>query len=147
MLAVVAILAALIAAGLSSNASSDDPAPVASGASAPPEPVTTPEPTTEASATPGETPTAEAESLADTVWATVLENFGGEVSSGSPLFAVTEVEDVSSGTIRVYVQENLDDAGREEVARHTFNMGAFDNDELQTVVVRDASGVDSNHYR
>lgn len=67
--------------------------------------------------------------------------------SSSPLFAVTSVEDVSSGTIRVFVQQDLDDAGREEIARQVFNLGAFNNTALQTVVVQAADGRDSNHYR
>ena len=86
-------------------------------------------------------------SLAETVWSQVEENFPDGITSGSPLFVVTDVEDVSSGIIRVDVQDNLTDDGREEIARHMFNMGALQNDELTTVVVRDLSGRDSNHNR
>lgn len=156
LLGVVVFIAILIGVGVASNMGGGEAEPAATESSAPTEtqaveaPVvetTEPAPAVTAAPTVEAAPTEQAESLADTVWAAVLENFGGEVSSGSPLFAVTEVEDVSTGTIRVYVQQNLDDAGRDEIARHTINMGAFNNDELQTVVVRDASGVDSNHYR
>jgi len=94
------------------------------------------------------TPDAIAEvSLAETVWSQVEDNFPDGITSSSPLFVVTEVEDVSPGTIRVNVQDNLTDDGRKEIARHMFNMGAMRNDELTTVVVRDLSGRDSNHNR
>ena len=100
------------------------------------------------SSSPEPTPAATSEdSLAETVWSQVEENFPDGITSSSPLFVVTEVEDVSSGTIRVHVQENLTDEGREEIARHMFNMGAMQNDDLTTVVVRDLSGSDSNHRR
>jgi hypothetical protein len=85
--------------------------------------------------------------LADAVWAQVNGGFPDGISVESPLFAVTGVEDVGAGTIRVLVQENLSDAQRAEVARHVFNLGAWDNTALSIVVVPDASGVDSNHYR
>ena len=82
--------------------------------SAPPPPTATAEPTP--------TPTA---SLADTVWNRIQEVFpDGQVPSDSPLFAVTKVEDGAPGTIWVYVQETLTTAGREQVARHVFNLGA-----------------------
>lgn len=105
---------------------------------------TTATPRNDTPATPEPT---DAVSLAETVWADVQANFPDGITSDSPLFAVTEIEDVSAGTIRVYVQENLTDDGREEVARHVFNLGAWDNTDLTVVVVRDASGIDSNHYR
>lgn len=107
-------------------------------------PEATPNPATVAPATPA---TAEV-SLADTVWAEAKSNFpGGTISTGSPLSLVTDVEDMGAGTIRVYVQEHLSDDERDTMARHTFNMGAYNNTDLTVVVVRDASGTDSNHYR
>lgn len=85
--------------------------------------------------------------LAKRVEQSIADNFPGGVTSSSPLFAVTKYEDVSTGTVRVYVQENLTDNGRDEVARHVRNMGGYGNDDLKTIVVRDASGVDSNHFK
>ena len=60
---------------------------------------------------------------------------------------VTDMEDVSPGTIRVYAQIQATDADREDIARGVFNFNGIDVTDLQVVVVRDASGVDSNHYR
>ena len=77
----------------------------------------------------------------------IAAGFPGGITASSPLFAITQYEDVSSGTVRVYVQENLDDAGRNEIAKQVINMSGIPAAELSTVVVRDASGVDSNHYR
>lgn len=88
-----------------------------------------------------------AEPIAADVWAQVESNFPDGITSSSPLFPVTEVEDVSEGTIRAHVQDNLTDERRAEVARHIFNMGGMNNDALKTVVVRDLSGKDSNHRR
>ncbi|MFB7842538.1 hypothetical protein [Microbacterium sp. NPDC056052] len=98
---------------------------------------------------PEPTPTPQAPAFAASVWAKVLANFSdGTVPPDSPLVAVTGVEDISSGTIRVLVQEPLTKPGRVEVARHVFNLGGgMDTTDLKVVVVRDASGVDSNHYR
>ena len=104
------------------------------------------EPTNEA-APASQTDTPAADVLAATVWDQVESNFPDGISSSSPLFTVTDIEDVSPGTIRVFVQENLNDDGRDEIARQVYNMGAMDNAELEVVVVRDASGTDSNHYR
>lgn len=122
--------------------------PVASTPTEPPaeEPKPTVEPKPTAIPGPDTEPEPEM-SLAATVWDRVQANFPGGMSTESPLYAVTEVEDISSGTIRVYVQENLTDDGRALVARHMITLGALDDDELQTVVVRDASGIDSNHFR
>lgn len=88
-----------------------------------------------------------AEPLADDVWAQVEANFPEGIPTSNVLFAVTDVEDVSNGTIRVYVQQNLDDEGREDAARGVFNMGALKNEALTTVVIQDATGKDSNHRR
>lgn len=73
--------------------------------------------------------------------------FPGGIDASSPLFAITEYESLGSDTVRVYVQENLDDAGREEIARQVGTMTMLSPDELRVIVVRDASGIDSNHYR
>lgn len=85
--------------------------------------------------------------LAEQVEEGINNNFPGGISTGSPLYFITEYEDVSARTIRVYVQAELSDAEREETATHVFNMSGTTADQLSTVVVRDTSGVDSNHYR
>lgn len=64
----------------------------------------------------------------------------------SPVVAVTEIEDMGASTIRVYVQESLTDPARDDVARWFFNMTCMDVPDVDTIVVRDASGLDSNHY-
>lgn len=64
----------------------------------------------------------------------------------SPVRAVTGFEDISNSTLRVFVQENLTDSGRDDVARWLFNMSCASVPETDTIVVRDASGIDSNHY-
>lgn len=73
--------------------------------------------------------------------------FPGGIDASSPLFAITEYESLGSDTVRVYVQESLDDSGRDEIARQIGTMTMLSSDELRVIVVRDASGVDSNHYR
>lgn len=92
-------------------------------------------------------PATEEAATAEDVKAGIEANFPGGLTSSSPLFVITEYEDVSPGTVRVHAQENLDDAGREEIARQVFNMSGTTAEELSTVVVRDASGEDSNHRR
>lgn len=71
------------------------------------------------------------------------------VSAPSWWVGVTEIEDMYEGTVRIHVQQNLTDTGREDLARGVFNFVAAsaEPDALETVVVRDASGRDSNHYR
>lgn len=64
----------------------------------------------------------------------------------SPVVAVTEIEDMGASTIRVYVQESLTDPARDDVARWFFNMTCMDVPDVDTIVVRDVSGLDSNHY-
>ncbi|WP_072314409.1 hypothetical protein [Agrococcus sp. Marseille-P2731] len=128
-----------------------------------PDPTRTPEPvaTTAPAVTDEGTPTpepletdapaasesADAESLAEDAWEAVLAHFGGEVPASSPLSAVIATEDISADTIRVHVDDELTDADREEVARLTFELGAADDQALRSVVVRDATGVDSDHER
>ena len=100
------------------------------------------------SSSPEPTPAATSEaSLAETVWSQVEENFPDGIPPTNQLIAVTETEDISTGDIRVYVQLNLTDDERVEFARVIYYMGAMNNTDLQTVVVRDATGLDSNHFR
>lgn len=149
---VAAVAAFLLIGGINNlvNPQQDDPetgSTPAPTAAAFPTTVPTQAPVVEPEPEPTPTVTTPTVSLAETVWAAVQANFPGGITSDSPLFAVTDVEDVSTGTIRAFVQENLADDGREEVARHVFNMGAMENTDLTVVVVRDASRRDSNHYR
>lgn len=87
---------------------------------------------------------ASPEPIADDVWANIQEAFPDGIETDSPLIAVNGVEDVSSGTIRVNVQQNLTDAERQEIADLVHGLGYVE--ELETIVVRDASGLDSNHF-
>lgn len=107
----------------------------------------TPAPTSNMQSEDTSEPVPEETGLAEAVWSNVTANYPGGIAATSPLYAVTDTEDVSATAIRVYVQENLNDAQREEVARNVYNLGATDIPALSIVVVRDASGIDSNHYR
>ncbi len=60
--------------------------------------------------------------------------------------AITEWEDVSAGTIRVYVQENLSDDRAHELGRNILSLTGLQVTDLDTVVVRGADGVDVNVY-
>lgn len=60
--------------------------------------------------------------------------------------AITEFEDESSGAVRVYVQENLSDADRDALAKMIYGLVHATVPELRTIVIRDASGTDSNHF-
>lgn len=105
---------------------------------------------TEAVGEPEDADEPEGESLAKRVEeaayrAAMIDNFQ-EMSSDSPVWAVSKIEDVSSGTIRVYVQEDQTDEQAELTARWFMNMTCSDIEELKTVVVRDTSGVDRNHF-
>ena len=88
-------------------------------------------------------------SLAETVQDNLDEWYSQEeFPNGIPLddllFALTEIEDVSDGTIRAYVQYDLSDAEREAVANSVHGLGY--TEDLKVVVVRDVSGLDSNHF-
>ncbi|WP_309132622.1 hypothetical protein [Brevibacterium sp.] len=98
-----------------------------------------------------EAPAAE-DSFAAKLEKTVLDAAGvdkfSDMTPESPVYAVTKVEDVSTGTARVYVQDTLTDDQADDVARWFMNMGcgADDSLEINTIVVRDVSGVDRNHF-
>lgn len=59
---------------------------------------------------------------------------------------VTEVEDAGS-YIRLHVQEKLTDKDRDLLARYTRNFADASDIALGMIVVRDLTGVDSNHPR
>lgn len=145
--ACTAIVGGVLAIGASAPDPSSSAAPVDSPEPEPSivQPSAAPTPSASPSVEPE--PTAAVEPLAESVWAEIVAGYGGTVPSSSPLFAVTSVEDVSGGTIRVFVQQDLSELDREEIARQVFNLGAFNNTALQTVVVQGADGRDSNHYR
>lgn len=118
------------------------------------EPPATPEP--EPSTAPAESPTPaaepepEEESLAERVEQTAYEqamiDSFQDMSMDSPAWAVTKIEDVSAGTVRVYVQLDQTDEEAELTARWFMNMTCGELPELDAVVVRDTSGVDRNHF-
>lgn len=82
--------------------------------------------------------------LAETVQANIDEWFPDGIPTDEPLFALTEIEDMYDGTVRVYIQENLTDAQRERAANDVQSLGYVEG--LEVIVIRDASGRDSNHY-
>lgn len=81
--------------------------------------------------------------IADEVWSNVEAAYPEGIPADDPLTGVNDVEDVSAGVIRVNVQYDLSDAERQQVADAVQGLGYVDG--LKTVVVRDASGLDSNH--
>lgn len=64
----------------------------------------------------------------------------------SPGFWIADIETLNSGTVRVNVQTPLMDDERDMFARWVFNMACSDTPELDTVVINDTSGIDSNHF-
>lgn len=63
-----------------------------------------------------------------------------------PYYAITEIEEMNASTARVYVQEEMLDDEKNRMANWFFNMTCLEVPELETLVVVDISGVDSNHY-
>lgn len=64
-------------------------------------------------------------------------------------YPITGIEGLTSKSIRVHYQEALTDEEAEDVARAvtSFTMNSDGTEDLDTVVVRDTSGVDRNFYR
>lgn len=62
-----------------------------------------------------------------------------------PYYAISDIEGMSGSTVRVHVQEAMSDEEREQMGRWFFNMTCHEVPELDTVVVNDTSGLDSNH--
>ncbi|WP_152539227.1 PASTA domain-containing protein [Nesterenkonia sp. AN1] len=62
-----------------------------------------------------------------------------------PYYAISDIETMSDSTVRVHVQEAMFDEEREQMGRWFFNMTCREVPELDTVVVNDVSGQDSNH--
>lgn len=63
-----------------------------------------------------------------------------------PYYAISNIETMSDSTVRVHVQEAMFDEEREQMGRWFFNMTCQEVPELDTVVVNDVSGFDSNHF-
>lgn len=63
-----------------------------------------------------------------------------------PFYAMHSFESIGSSTVRVHVQEEMTEAEEEQMARWFFNMTCQEVPELETLVVRDVGGVDSNFY-
>lgn len=94
-----------------------------------------------------------ADDYAKTIEKKILEGNGKksfqEFGAESPAIYIADFETITEGTIRVIVQESLTDDGKEKTARWVFNMGCVVDDgmtPLDTVVVRDISGVDKNFF-
>lgn len=130
--------------GVSESSASAEPA---AEPAAEEEPEPSPSPT--ASEAPEPSPTEAAPELGSQVESAALDSAGVSAFTdmpNSPVVAVTEFEDVNSETVRVYVQDSLDDTAKDDVARWLFNMTCEQVPEVEVFVVRDLSGVDSNHY-
>ncbi|WP_143244732.1 hypothetical protein [Agrococcus casei] len=106
--------------------------------------------TEEPTETETETPTADPSDLAADVEAAVLASNGvsafSELGTSSPGYAITGIEEITSSTIRVQVQQQLTDAERDDTARWVFNMSCDAVPALGTVVITDISGIDHNWY-
>jgi len=140
------VLAALLIAGCGGDVSSED--------SQMPSPVSTPSETPSPAVTSSDTPTPAGEapnpSLAITVETELLaansvESFS-ELDASSPGMWITGIEDVSSGTIRVMFQTELNNDDRAQYGRWVAQMSCTSVADLKVVVVQDITGIDSNHY-
>lgn len=60
---------------------------------------------------------------------------------------ITGFEDVSSGTVRVFVQTDLSKSEAEQLGRNVLTMTGMEIKELNTVVVRGTDGIDVNYFR
>ena len=96
--------------------------------------------------------------LASDVDAELKEQFGiaGSYSSfltsddypeGSLVGYITEIEDVSTGTVRVHVQTDADEDELKALGRMVMANVGYTYEELTTVVVRGTDGLDYNVFR
>lgn len=83
-------------------------------------------------------------SLAATVQSNLDKSFPDGIPTDDILYAMAKIEDVSEGTIRAYIQYDLSDSERQQAADEVQGLGW--TEDLKTVVIRDASGLDSNHF-
>jgi hypothetical protein len=75
-----------------------------------------------------------------------LSELAGDPSVTVKVAAITQWEDVSAGTIRVYVQENLTRDEAKTVGQNIWGLTHDVVPDLTTVVVRGADGVDVNYF-
>ncbi|HEY4558746.1 MAG TPA: hypothetical protein VIG82_11195 [Enteractinococcus sp.] len=97
-----------------------------------------------------DTETAEQPSdLGPELEATLLESNGvesfRELEPTSPGYYISDIEGISDGTARVYMQTELSEDEADTAARWVFNMGCS-NVDFHTVVIRDTSGIDQNFF-
>ncbi len=101
-------------------------------------------------ATPTASPEEATESLSARVAAAALEanavDSFQELQATSPGFWISEIEDVSAGTIRVYLQDDFTDTEQEDTARWLANMTCQNVDDLDTIVTQDTTGTDKNNF-
>ena len=64
----------------------------------------------------------------------------------APYYAITKFEDVSSTTVRVYVQEHMDKDVAEHLGKNVLSIAGYTVDDLTTVVVQGADGIDINVF-
>ena len=62
-------------------------------------------------------------------------------------YAIYEWEDIGAGTIRVYVQENLTKDEAVYLGENVLSLTGLNIEDLDTVVIRGADGIDVNTYR
>lgn len=152
-----ALVVSVIASGDYEDTTASETVAVESSEPAPPTPVEepeeTPEETTAPAGEPSEEPSEEpapVEPLSERVEAAILSSNGvanlRELEATSPGFYITELEDVTSGTVRMHVQTGLEGEERDQFARWLYNHACSSVPELDTVVVRDTGGVDHNWY-
>ena len=148
-LLVILMISSLAGTDTESTASNPTPTVTKTHEAVSPEPVqtTNPEPTPEPEVTEEEVPEVD---LATDVEEALLS--GNAVSDfqqlnpTSPGFWISEIESTNSSTIRVHIAADLTDTERDQTARWVSNMACTTVADLETIIVRDTSGRDSNHY-
>lgn len=70
-----------------------------------------------------------------------------DVPADSHSIYITGFEDVSSGTVRVFVQKDITRDEATEIGRQVMTMTGFEIEDLSTVVVRGTDGLDVNFFR
>lgn len=76
-----------------------------------------------------------------------LSELAGQDGVTLPVYAITQWEDVSTGTVRVYIQETLTSDEKREIGENVLKMVGRELPGLSTVVVRGTDGVDVNIFR
>ena len=70
-----------------------------------------------------------------------------DVPSDTRVLYVNGFEDVSSGTVRVFVQDDISKEEATAIGRDIMTMTGFEIEDLSTVVVRGTNGLDVNFFR